>query len=66
MEVKLSLKIDNITVNEAKQIMNTVRAIERKDESRLIFCKVEGLEERSVKEVLEITKEIFPGKKIGG
>jgi len=61
---KLSLLIKNITVSEAKRITKIVREIESEHPDRLIFIQILGLEDKSVKEVSKILKEIFPSKKI--
>ena len=65
-EEKIDLLINNITVEEARIIMDTVRSIERKDSDRLIFCQVKGLEDRPMREAVKIINRIFPGKTPAG
>jgi len=60
---KISLKIKNITISEAKRITKIVREIESRDPDRLIFIQILGLEDKSVKEASKVLKEIFPSKK---
>lgn len=60
--MKLSLKINGITVDEAKKIMEIVRSIEQQDTDRFIFCEVLGLEKMSKEVAVDILKQIFPQK----
>jgi len=60
---KISLKIKNITVSEAKRITKIVREIESENPDRMIFIQILGLEDKSVKEACKVLKEIFPSKK---
>jgi transcription initiation factor TFIIIB Brf1 subunit/transcription initiation factor TFIIB len=60
---KISLKIKNITISEAKRIAKLVRKIESRNPDRFIFIQILGLEDKSAKEASKILKEIFPSKK---
>ncbi|GAJ00965.1 unnamed protein product, partial [marine sediment metagenome] len=64
MEGKIGLIINNITVDEAREIMEKVREIEQRDTSRLIFTQIKGLEHKSVEEAAEVVRKVFPKKKI--
>ena len=61
---KISLEIKNITIPEAKRITRMVREIDNTNPDRSILILIHGLEDKSVKEVSKILKEIFPSKKI--
>ena len=61
-EKKITLQIEDVTVLEAKEIMKTVRSIERRDSERIVFCLVLGMEEQSAEEAKSILAEIFPVK----
>ncbi len=63
-EEKIGLIINNITVDEAREIMEKVREIEQRDTSRLIFAQIKGLEDKPVEEAAEVVKKVFPQKKI--
>ena len=63
-EEKIGLIINNITVDEAREIMEKVREIEQKDTGRLIFTQIKGLEHKPVKEAAEVVRKVFPKKKI--
>ena len=65
-DMKISLVIENITIDEAKKVMELVREFEKKDTERVIFTKIKGLEEINMAEASKILKEIFPGKKTAG
>ena len=60
---KISLKIKNITISEAKRITKIVREIESENPDRFIFIQILGLEDKPLKEANKILKEIFPSKK---
>ena len=64
--VSLSLKINNLTVDEAKEIMETVRGIEQKNKDKNIFVQVHGMEDKSVKETMDVLKKIYPHVRRGG
>lgn len=64
MKEKIGLIINNITVDEVREIMEKVREIEQRDTSRLIFAQIKGLEHKSVKEATEVSKKVFPKRKI--
>jgi len=60
---KISLKIKNITISEAKRITKMVREIDNENPDGFIFIQILGLEDKSAKEAGKILKEIFPDKK---
>ncbi len=64
MEGKIGLIINDITVDEAREIMEKVREIEQRDTSRLIFTQIKGLEHKSVEEAAEVVRKVFPKRKI--
>lgn len=61
---KIGLVINNITVDEAREIMEKVRDIEQRGTSRLIFTQVKGLENKPVKEAAAVLMKVFPKKKM--
>lgn len=63
-EEKIGLIINDITIDEAREIMEKVRDIEQRDTSRLIFTQIKGMEHKSVEEAAEVVRKVFPKKKI--
>lgn len=61
---KLNLIINGITVDEASEIMKTVREIEQRDTKRTIFTQIKGIEHKSVEEVRKIVRKVFPERKV--
>lgn len=61
---KISLVINNITVKEAREIMEKVREIEQRNSKRMIFTQIKGLEHKPVKEVAEIVRKVFPKRRV--
>lgn len=57
---KIGLLIRDITVDEAKEIMEKVREIEQRDPDRLFFTQIKGLEHKSAIDVAEVITKIFP------
>ncbi len=64
MQEKIGLIINDITVDETREIMKKVREIEQRDTSRLIFTQIKGLEHKPVEEAAEVVRKVFPRKKI--
>ena len=64
--MSLTLTIRNLSLEEVKELMRHVRMIEQENPHRLIFCWVEGLEDKTQKEVMKILSEIYPRVDIGG
>lgn len=61
---KIKLLINNIRVEDARRIMETVREIEREDPDRNIFCQIRGLEKTPLEEATLIMKKVFPGRRL--
>ena len=61
---KIKLRINDISVDDARRIMETVREIEREDPDRNIFCQIQGLEKTSLEEATLIMKKVFPDRKL--
>lgn len=64
--MSLALTIRNLSLEEIKELMRHVRRIEQENPDRLIFCWIEGLEDKTQKEVTKILSEIFPRVELGG
>ena len=62
----VDLTIRNLSLEEVKELMRHVRRIEQKNTDRLIFCWIEGLEDKTQKEVMQILSEIYPRVEVGG
>ena len=60
MKEKIGLIINDITVDEAREIMEKVREIEQKDTSRYFFTQIKGLEHKSVEGAAEVVNKVFP------
>jgi len=60
MSARFSLIIRNLTLEEVKELLKHVRSIEQKNPDRVIICWIEGLENKTEKEALEILLKIFP------
>ena len=63
-EEKIGLLITDITVDEAREIMQKVREIEQRDPDRLLFTQIKGLEHKPARDVAEVIKKVFPKRKI--
>lgn len=61
---KIELLITDITIDEAREIMEKVREIERREPDRLFFTQIKGLEHKPAREVTEVIKKVFPKRKI--
>ena len=61
---KIGLMIRGLTIDEAKEIMETVREIEQRDPKRLFFAHIKGLEHKPAREVVEVMKKVFPKREI--
>jgi len=64
--MSLALTIRNLTLEEIKELMRHVRRIEQENPDRLIFCWIEGLEDKTKEEVMKILLEIFPRAEVRG
>jgi hypothetical protein len=64
--MSLTLTIRNLSLEEVKELMRHVRRIEQENPDRLIFCWIEGLEDKTQKEVMKILSEIYPRVDVGG
>ena len=64
MNEKLGLMIKDVSKEEIKQILETVREIERKNPSRLILCWVLGLDSApnamNVEQAVKFIEDVFP------
>jgi len=58
----VDLKIKDLTISEAKEILLKLREIERRDPGRFFFAQILGLEHKSLREAEEILKDVFPGR----
>lgn len=61
---KVGLNVNNLTIEEAKELMQKIREIEQRHKKETIFVWVKGLEDKSMKETIEVLKEIFPKVKM--
>lgn len=64
--MSLTLTIRNLSLEEVKDLIRHVRRIERENPDRLIFCWIEGLEEKIPEEAMKILLEIFPRVEVAG
>ncbi len=62
----LTLIIRNLSLEEVKELMRHVRGIEQENPDRLIFCWIQGLEDKTAEEAKKILEEIFPRVQVGG
>jgi hypothetical protein len=59
----LSLKINNLTKDEVKEIMQKIREMEQRNPDKMYFTQIGGLEQFSVEEVSDFMLDVFPQKK---
>jgi len=59
-ELKLTLVISGLTVEDAKALAKLISEIAEKDPTRTYACIVRGLEEKSFMDAQKIMREIFP------
>jgi hypothetical protein len=62
-EDSLTLTILNLTQQEAKKILESLRRIERKNPDKTYLCWVDGLRDKPPAGIIRIVKDIFPRKK---
>ena len=60
----VGLNINNITLVEAKELMQKVREIEQRNPKRSIFTMLTGLEDEPMEKAKEIIGKVFPKKKV--
>lgn len=63
-EEKIGLLIRGITIDEAKEIMETVREIEQREPGRVFFAQIKGLEHKPSREVVDVMKKVFPKRDV--
>jgi len=66
MELRPTLVIKGLTLEEIKETLVKVREIEQRHPEGTIFAFLEGMEDLSEEEVVRIIKEIFPKSPISG
>jgi molybdenum cofactor biosynthesis enzyme MoaA len=54
------LLIRKVNIAEAKEIMQTVRRIERRNPDHLFIVIVKGLDHKTSEEIAEVIKKIYP------
>ena len=64
--MSLTLTIRNLSLEEVKELLRHVRGIEQQSPDRLIFCWIEGLEDKTPGEVMKILSEVFPRVEVAG
>ena len=64
--MSLALTIRNLSLEEIKELLRKVRRIEQREPGRLIFCWIEGLEDKTPQEVMKILSEVFPRVEVAG
>jgi len=66
MTRKVTLKIKNVTLDEAKELMQKVREIEQRHPEELIATMIEGLESLSPEEAAKVIEYVFPKHRVAG
>lgn len=66
MELRPTLVIKGLTLEEIKETLIKIREIEQKHPEGTIFAFLEGTEDLSEEEAVRIIKEIFPKSPISG
>ena len=64
--VSLALTVRNLSLEEVKELLRHIRRIEQRDPNRFIFCWIEGLENKTLGEVMKILEEVFPRVEVAG